>query len=399
MRSLLNSVPSALIVLTVVGGTIGLALGGVVAAWKLFPNLAEGPFEDMADGLRVVYELVFALILAFVIASVLDTFSNAEATVADEARTLAHIKRANQALPVEQQLVLDEGLGHYVHAIAGPEWERMRDGRESAQAAAALETLYALYQAYDPPPAAGPQAEYYRLAVEQLDEASSARRERLGLSSNELPSLLRTVLPIGAVLLLVLEHRPRMARRAQLVHMGLLAAVVSFSYLLTVLLDYPFAGDVSVSNEPFKQGALAEFWSSDTPHELGPGERQEALRTGDLVGVWNSASFGLVVFRQDGDEVRGVYRLAQGTVVGSVGPDGVFRGWWCDLPGRQPDDHAGDVEWRLVSSSDGEIVYGSWRNGTTEPFRGGWDLERVGGPEPPDLAPRFDDPAAFCRRP
>ncbi|MEA2716630.1 MAG: hypothetical protein QOI99_947, partial [Actinomycetota bacterium] len=40
-----------------------------------------------------------------------------------------------------------------------------------------------------------------------------------------------------------------------------------------------------------------------------------------------------------------------------------------------------------------------WRYGAQEALRGGWDLEKVGGPEPPDIAPRFDDAAAFCRHP
>jgi hypothetical protein len=57
------------------------------------------------------------------------------------------------------------------------------------------------------------------------------------------------------------------------------------------------------------------------------------------------------------------------------------------------------VEWRLVDTPEGEVAYGGWRYGAQEELRGGWDLEKVGGPEPPDLAPRFDDGALFCRHP
>ena len=399
MRALVDSVPSlTLIVLGVVGGVCA-ALLGVLLVRRLFPNLAESPFEEMAEGIRVVYELVFALILAFVIASVLDSFATAEQTVASEATTLANIKRANLALPVEQQVILDEGLNQYVHAIVDDEFERMRRGNESPRATAALETLYALYQSYSPPPADGPEAEFYGEAVGKLSEATAARRERLQLSEAELPGLLRLFLPLGVVLLLVLEFRPRMQRRAQLVHMGLLAAVVSFSYLLTILLDYPFAGDVSVSSHPLQEGALADYFWDPAPHELKPGETELDLTARRMTGVWNSASFGVLVFRQDGDEVRAVYRFTRGTVVGRIDPDGVFRGWWCQGATRQPPDFAGEVEWRLVRRPGGsEIIYGTWRYGTTE-TQGGWDLEFVGGPEPPDLAPRFDDPSLFCRHP
>ena len=399
MRSLVDAVPSVLFVVMGVGGAVGLTALAVVLTNRLLPNLRDSSFNDMADGLRVVYELVFALILAFVIASVLDTFSEAERTVAAEATTLADIEWLNRALPVRQQVILDEGLSHYLHAVVDDEWELMSEGRESIRAAAALETLYALYQSYSPPPAEGPEQTFFEEVVGKLSDARAARRERLQLSRAELPALLRLFLPIGAVLLLVLEYRPNMARRAQLVHMGLLAAVVSFSYLLTVLLDYPFAGDVSVSSDPFKTGALAEHWWSREPHVLLPGERQVALEPGELTGVWTSPTFGVIVFREVGDEVHGVYRMTNGTVRGRIGPDGVFRGWWCQEPTRSPGDDGGDVEWRRVRSSAGGTIYGSWRYGGAGPIEGGWDLAFVGGPEPADLAPRFADAASFCRPP
>ncbi|HVF15020.1 MAG TPA: hypothetical protein VM942_10495 [Acidimicrobiales bacterium] len=399
IRSLLNALSTTTIFVVVVGGTVVLALAAVLAAGKFLPNLAKGAFEEMADGLRVIYELVFALILAFVIASVLDTFSTADSTAAAEATNLAHMKRATLALPVEQQARLNEGLDQYVHAIVDDEWEAMSEGKESPRAAAALETLYALYQSYSPPPAGGPEAEFYTVGVDGLAEATSARRARLELAQAELPTPLRLFLPFGAVLLLLLEYRPRMPQRAQLVHMGLLTAVVSFSCLLTVLLDYPFSGDVAVSNEVYKEGALAEFWASERPTAVPADEAEKDFSTADVVGVWNSDAFGVVVFRDTPEGIRGVYRERQGTIVAAITPDGVLRGWWCEAPTRQPLDDAGEVEWRLVDTPDDEVAYGSWRYGVQEELRGGWDLGKVGGPEPPDLAPRFDDAAAFCRHP
>ncbi len=400
MRSLLNSYSSLTIILMFVGGAVVLALVGVLVAGKLFPNLADGPYEETVDGLRVVYELVFALILAFVIGSVLDSFSTAEATVASEGATLAHIKRANDALPFEQQVRLNNGLKQYVQAIVDTEWDTMRHGEGSPRASAALESLYALYQTYDPPPVGEVQTDFYRAAVDQLAEIGSARRDRLSLSAAELPALLRIVLPLGVLLLLALEYRARMPLRARLVHTGMLAAVVSFCYLLTIVMDYPFSGDVSVGNEVYKSGTLAVFWASDEPHALAEGQTEQDLSPGDLTGVWNSDTFGVIVIREVGDEVQAVYRIGKGSVVGEVSPDGVFRGWWCQTPTSGSLGDAGDVEWRLVTSSDdGEVVLGNWRFGTDEQFRGDWDLVKVGGPEPVDLAARFDDPNTFCRKP
>jgi len=92
------------------------------------------------------------------------------------------------------------------------------------------------------------------------------------------------------------------------------------------VLDHPFSGDLSVSAEPFKQGALAEYRVDEEPHVVAGGETVDDLTPGRLVGVWSSDAFGVVVLREVGDEVLGVYREGQGTVVGQVGGDGVFRG-------------------------------------------------------------------------
>ena len=82
-----------------VGGMVLLTVVGVLLARRLFPRLADSEFEPVADSLRVVYELIFALILAFVIAAVLDETSNAESAVASEATTIGELVRANDALP------------------------------------------------------------------------------------------------------------------------------------------------------------------------------------------------------------------------------------------------------------------------------------------------------------
>jgi hypothetical protein len=49
-------------------------------------------------------------------------------------------------------------------------------------------------------------------------------------------------------------------RRVQVVIVACTAAFISFAYLLTILLDFPFAGDLAVTNAAFKEGALASFW-------------------------------------------------------------------------------------------------------------------------------------------
>jgi hypothetical protein len=404
-RSILNSLSTIEIVVLGVGGVALLTIAGVLIARRLFPRLADSEFEPVADSLRVVYELIFALILAFVIAAVLDEMGNAEAAVASEATTIGELVRANDALPEHDRPRLDDAVQQYVRAVANDEWKTMKDGESSPQATAALEGMYAEYRTVKPQGAA--QTESYSQALDDLHEVASKRRERLNIASADLPTMLRVLVVVGLVLLLALEYRPHLSPLAGLVFMGTLAVVVTSAFLLTVILNYPFAGQVSVSNAPLKQDNLARFWSRELAYRPQPGDEAQTLTAQRLEGVYNSDAYATLVLRCHDDSarhevrrcrpqdrhLRGVYRYHDGTVTGTVA-DGVFRGWWTEGPTHRERTDAGRVELRLVSTKDGPLIAGSWSY-LYERFEPGWDLEEIGGAPPPDLARRLDDPRTF----
>jgi hypothetical protein len=409
-RSLLNSLSTLQIMVLFAGGSVVVAVALAIGIRKVVPDIAERQFEELADGLRVVYELLFALLLAFVIASVLDKFSEAESTVGSEATALSQMVRSNLAFPVDAQVRLNRGIGVYVDATVNDEWPAMRDGKASPDAAAALETMYALYAGFRP--TADAEAEFYSQALGHLDEVATARRERLDISSSKLPTVLVLMLPLGAALLLLLEYRPRLMPCSQMVFMGTLALVVSSTYVLTIVLDYPFSGDVSVSNEPLKSGTLATLVAT-RPRAPQRGDRPLRLTTNALEGVWGSHAYGTILLRRRGRELRGVYRLANGTIRGAVSADGVFRGVWCEGPTRKPgssseNSDAGLVEWRLVDTkSEGRLVTGIWsygyerrQDGSVKPD-GNWDLRKLTRDEALDLDRRLrtDPLASYCHTP
>ena len=74
--------------------------------------------------------------------------------------------------------------------------------------------------------------------------------------------MLRILLSIGVVAFIAVWYPVKISdKRVQVVVVACTAAFISFAYLLTILLDFPFAGDIRVDNAPLKAGALASFWS------------------------------------------------------------------------------------------------------------------------------------------
>jgi hypothetical protein len=141
------------------------------------------------------------------------------------------------------------------------------------------------------------------------------------------------------------------------------------------------------------------YWASAEPRAVRPGD-VVALRARDVVGVWTSDAFGPTVFRAVGGEIRGVLRMARGTVVARL-VDGVLVGTWCEAPTRRLPRDLGEVQWRMTKSAGTGELIGRWRFGNKGAFRGGWDLVRVGGKElePPDVISLFEQPSRFCRDP
>ncbi len=400
---LLNHFSTLSLIAIIVGGTTAVAVIISVFIHKMLPNLAGSGFEEVTGILRAdVFALLYTIVLALVIANLSGNLAAASSTVSSEASALAELTRAADAFPLGPRDSIRNGADEYVHAVVEDEWPRLRSGDSSPRAFAALEGLYATVQSYEPQSQV--EQTFYQRAVDDLGQITLNRRQRVQQSQDGLSPVLRILLVVGAIVFIMLAYPASVSRlRTRALIVGATSAFVSFAYLLTMVLDYPFAGDVSVDTAPYKTGVLAKYWAVDsTPRPLALGTFG-SLPAQDLVGVWNSdSSFGETVFREVGGEIHGVYRANKGTVVGTLSPDGVFRGWWCQEGSRQPPRDAGEVEWRLLKTPEGEprTLDGRWRYGTEEPFRGGWDLRKLAGlPEPPDLAALFADTSSFCRHP
>lgn len=400
--ALLNRFSTGTLVLIVVGGATVLAVLVSLLIRRRFPNLAESDFENLTGILRAdVFALLFSIVLGLVIADQSGNLSTASATVSRESSVLAEMAAAFEAFDPAERVVLSSALDEYVHAVVDDEFDAMKTGRASPRAAAALEALHAAYRQYEPQTEV--ERAFYDRSVDILGEIILNRRDRLQQSQDGLSPLLRTLLLVGAVVFILLAY-PASVRslRAHLLIVAATAAFVSFAYLMTMILDYPYAGQVSVDSSPYKSGALAQFWGEDDPPRPLDSPELGEIDEETLLGRWNSHhAYGEMLFRKVGGDIRGVYRLEAGTITGTLGDDGVFRGWWCQEPDRRAPDNAGEVEWRLLDDPDtpGVQLDGRWRYGSGGELYGGWDLTKISGAEPDDLQALIEDSSIFCSHP
>ncbi|OGQ11697.1 MAG: hypothetical protein A2138_15630 [Deltaproteobacteria bacterium RBG_16_71_12] len=109
----------------------------------------------------------------------------------------------------------------------------------------------------------------------------------------------------------------------------------------------------------------------------------------DIVGYWSGDWGDMILEREEDGTVVGAYSHDEGILSGTFANE-AFTGWWCEVPSRQPDDDAGDVEFTFAYQGDTLALDGRWRYGTEGDLREDWDVTRQSGAGPAELQARID---------
>lgn len=257
-RWLLNTFTTWELGLIIVGGFVLLAVVGLYGFKRLLPRIAEEEINDVAGVILGVLAAIYGIVLAFVIVSLYDDFHKTAGDVRTEASALSMVYRDTRgfAPPVAAKLKLE--LGDYIQAVTGEEWRAMANGRESERAWSDLASVYSTLQAYQPQTTS--QKDWYQETLVRVNNLVAARRERLNDAEEGIPPTFEVLLVGGA--LLVLAFTFVFGVRSARLHAAMavaVAALLGFNLLVALVLDFPFSGQVTVSNAPYTTGGLAVF--------------------------------------------------------------------------------------------------------------------------------------------
>jgi len=257
MRTIVDTVPTLLLVLLVVGGVVGTVLAAVWAVRRFVPLTREGFDAEVSSQMLGVVASLFGLLLAFVVVIEFQAFSAAGDNVQTEADGLAAIARDTRSFDGQGGEEVRSAIGVYIRAVVNDEWELMREGNESQAAWDGMDGLFKVMQAVTP--STNAQQSFYDDSVRRLNVVLDARRDRLVASSDsDLPLVIAVLILVGSIV--ILGYVTLVGSRSTAFHMigaGSIAVVVGFSLVVLVLLQFPFSGGLAVDPSPFKEGALA----------------------------------------------------------------------------------------------------------------------------------------------
>ena len=246
-------------------GTLLSMLGpAVVRRFVTFERLTAN--NEIAGFKYAVLGVLYAVLLAFAIIVVWQKFSEAEASVVQEAGAVTTIYRLSEGMGEKPGSDIRAAVTTYLKAAIYDDWPAMDREIPGASPAArkALNAIYATLLSPDVAQNAGNAVESEILY--QLDQVTQARRARLIAAEGAVPGVIWTVLFGGAVVTIAFTFFFGTRNlRVQIMMTGLLALIIFGELWTIVTIDRPFTGPVKVEPSPLAY-VLADFQSEDAPH-------------------------------------------------------------------------------------------------------------------------------------
>lgn len=236
------SLPSAVLVLILLPSVAAMTTTFAVRRSVAFEVLAAN--NEVAGFKFAVVGVLYAVLLAFAVVVVWQSFSESESDATREAGAAATLFRLSDGFGPEGA-TLRERLNDYVGSAIEDDWPAMAEGAGSHATTRALDALSAAALAL--PAGDGRQGAILYEILYQLDQLTQARRARLDASTGFVPWIIWVVLFGGGFLTVGFTHFFGTRNlRAQMVMTGILTALIGATLLVVVAIDHPFAGTVQI---------------------------------------------------------------------------------------------------------------------------------------------------------
>src|SRR5919112_5755145 len=179
--------------LLIVAVAMVVAVGGLVLVQRLYSTERRKQYNDVAGFIYAVLGVAYAVLLGLMLIAVWEKWNAAEAITTEEANELAGIFWFAHALPQPEGRHIQELVRTYSQVVVEEEWPLMAQGKSSPEAWATLDELRGTILGLKPPNGTqqmGYDQVRYNQLLEQLHSLGDARRERLLVAGEGLPTIL-----------------------------------------------------------------------------------------------------------------------------------------------------------------------------------------------------------------
>ncbi len=251
-QQLLLNIPAFILGVIIIGGAIALSITGLLVVRHFIPHNKLKLHHDVADPILGALGAVYAVLLAFVVIAVWQSFDKSNSNVQLEANYMADIYRDAEAFSPDFRPKVQALLQEYRQAVVNYEWKTMARGEMSTEVEGLMRKIWSLYTTYQPKNST--EQSFFDESVRKLNSFRELRRQRIMDSKTGINPLLWFVLIAGALAIISFTFLFGTENlKAQIVMGVLLSAIISLILFTILSLDFPFTGSVTISPAPFKQ--------------------------------------------------------------------------------------------------------------------------------------------------
>jgi hypothetical protein len=257
-RDLDNNLADWVLALIMVGGTVIVVLVAFALVKRFLRAWRDESSSQTVAGVAAMVMTMLAVLLAFVIVNLYNSYDSAVSNVALEATSLSDLVRDAGNFPPAARSGIERAVAQYVVEVREREFHTLSQGHADPRAEHLLNNLFQAVQRYEPKTNA--QQSFYRAALDQLHAVADERESRIDAAETAIPNPLLYLMILLAVLTLATSlfidtHHDGLDVAVVVV----LAVVVSAGLFTALVLQYPFSGSIAVSSEPFDNPPLAHL--------------------------------------------------------------------------------------------------------------------------------------------
>jgi len=246
-----------------------VSLAGLALVRRMVPISKLAEHTEVAGYVYAVIGVIYAVVLALVVIAAWEDYRDARDAVTDEASAVLNLARAANGWPAGDRDAVEAALIAYARHVVDDEWPAMARGDFGSTADPVM--VNQLWQALnEADESAAAKSASYEVALEQLDNLGEARRNRMLLGQETLPTSMAAILIIGAVVtvgfayLFAVENGGTHA-----LMITSLTVLVVLLLLLQFQLEMPFQGGATIEPTPMRL-ALAELESASGMPGMNP---------------------------------------------------------------------------------------------------------------------------------
>jgi hypothetical protein len=239
---------AALIVLLVFSIVVSYSGLKLVHKFYQYEHLKET--HELSGYIFNAYGLLYAVVIAFVVYINWGEYNEAQRQVYVETNQMSNIFHNAQGFDDSLKINLMKAVTNYAESVMTDDFAAMKKLNRSAKTREAYDKLWDVMLKADTGRIKNPKV--YEMCLDELNQLSEARRLRYLYMENTIPTVIWVIMIVGCLITMCFAYLFGMKNKNPYIFF-----VIAFTYInilmlyLILVLDYPFTGYNTISNEPY----------------------------------------------------------------------------------------------------------------------------------------------------